>query len=79
MEAIVIIKFTDNTIQQLDNVYDIGTNNINRTGDTNFKSLYLTFYYKDENGSSVQANFLYDTVKYFTFLNNLNNNIGGIK
>ena len=37
MEAIVIIKFTDNTIQQLDNVYDIETSKINRTRDMNLK------------------------------------------
>lgn len=76
MEATVIIKFVDNTIQQLDNVYNIGTFKMNRTGDMNFESFYLTFYYKDENNKSIQANFLYDTVKYFTFLNNLNNSIG---
>lgn len=74
MEATVIIKFTDNTIQQLDNVYDIETSKINRTRDMNFESLYLTFYYNDKQDKSVQASFLYDTVKYFTFLNN--NNIG---
>lgn len=79
MEATVIIKFTDNTIQQLDNVYDIETSKINRTRDMNFESFYLTFYYKDENNKSIQANFLYDIVKYFTFLNNLNNGIGGIE
>lgn len=76
MEAIVIIKFTDNTIQQLDNVYDIGTFKMNRTVDRNFESMYLTFYYKDEHDKSVQVSFLYDTVKHFTFLNNLNNGIG---
>lgn len=76
MEATVIIKFLDDTIQQLDGVYNIGTFKMNRTRDRDFKSLYLTFYYKDEHDKSVQASFLYDTVKYFTFLNNLNNGIG---
>ena len=55
MEATVIIKFTDNTIQQLDNVYDIETSKINRTRDMNFESFYLTFYYKDENNKSIQG------------------------
>lgn len=74
MEATVIIKFLDNTIQQLDNVYNIGTFKMNQTRNRDFESLYLTFYYNDKQDKSVQASFLYDTVKYFTFLNN--NNIG---
>lgn len=47
---------------------------MNQTRDRDFESLYLTFYYNDKQDKSVQASFLYDTVKYFTFLNN--NNIG---